>query len=185
MVKITISGFPGSGKTSVAKRLAKKFGCKFYSMGDLRGKMAVDRGISLNELNKIGEVASWTDEDVDLYQRELGEKEDNFVIEGRLSYFMIPHSIKIFLKVDLREGAKRIFGNQRSDEEHVDSVEEMMEAIKKRILSDKKRYAKYYGVNCYLESQYDVVINSTDISIADVVSLIQNKIEEKENPRNS
>jgi len=36
MVKITISGLPGSGKTTVGKNLAKIFGSKFISVGDIR-----------------------------------------------------------------------------------------------------------------------------------------------------
>jgi len=185
MVRITISGFPGSGKTSVGKKIAEKFGCKFYSMGDLRGRMAVDRGIDVDKLNEVGEKESWTDNDVDNYQKELGSKENNFVIEGRLSYFFIPKSIKIFLKVDLREGAKRIFLNQRSDEREVFSVEEMANIIEKRILSDKIRYRKHYDIDCYMESQYDIIVNSTNISIDEVVVLIQKKIEEMQNSRNS
>ncbi len=38
---ITIAGMPGSGKTTVAKILADKLNLKRYSMGDLRGKMAL------------------------------------------------------------------------------------------------------------------------------------------------
>jgi len=185
MVKITISGFPGSGKTSVGKEIAKNFCCKFYSMGDLRGKMAVEKGMSLNEFNKLGESEFWTDGDVDLYQKKVGEVEDDFVMEGRLSYFFIPQSIKVFLKVDLREGAKRIFANQRDDEDEVFSEDEMVLAIEKRIESDKKRYEKYYKVNCYLESEYDIVVNSTNMSIKEVVDLICKKIGEKMDGRNS
>ena len=37
---ITITGLPGSGKTSVAKHLAKHLHIKHYSMGDLFRKIA-------------------------------------------------------------------------------------------------------------------------------------------------
>ena len=178
MVRITISGFPGSGKTSVGRKIAERFDCSFYSMGDLRGKMAMDRGISLNELNRLGEAESWTDKDVDNYQKELGEKEDNFVMEGRLSYFFIPQSIKVFLKVDLKEGARRIFVDQRADEEKVEVLDEMIEAIKNRVESDRKRYKKYYDIDCYSELQYDIVVDSTDISIDEVAEEVILKIRE-------
>ena len=42
---ITISGWPGSGKTSVGKLLSKKLGYQFYSMGDLRGKVALEKNL--------------------------------------------------------------------------------------------------------------------------------------------
>ena len=95
MVKVTITGVPGSGKTSVGKLVAEKLGLKFFSVGDMRGQMAKERGITLTELNKIGEREGWTDKQVDDYQKEFGRKEDNFIFEGRLSFHFIPDSIKI------------------------------------------------------------------------------------------
>src|SRR5689334_16245543 len=95
---ISITGAPGTGKTSVGKLLAKRLGYNFYSVGDLRGKMAMERGLTIDELNKLGEKDASTDTMADDYQRELGRKEDNFIIEGRLSWHFIPHSFKVFLK---------------------------------------------------------------------------------------
>ena len=49
---ITISGTPGSGKSTVAKMIATKLGFKHYSTGDFMRQMAKERGISLEELSK-------------------------------------------------------------------------------------------------------------------------------------
>ena len=53
---ITISGIPGSGKTTVGRMLAEKLGYKFYSIGDLRGKMAMERGMTIDQLNELGKT---------------------------------------------------------------------------------------------------------------------------------
>src|SRR5260221_8570041 len=145
---ISISGVPGSGKTSVAKLLAKQRGMTFYSMGGLRGKMALERGITIDELNRLGETDPTTDTSVDDYQRELGKKEDNFVIEGRLSWHFIPNSFKIFLGCDLHEAAKRIYGarkneTSRDDEPLYANVEQAEKDIANRMASDDLRYQKY------------------------------------------
>ncbi len=164
---ITISGVPGSGKTSVAKIIAKRLGMNFYSMGGLRGKMALERGITIDELNKIGETDKTTDASVDDYQRELGIKEDNFVIEGRLSWHFIPHSVKIFLSCDPKEAARRIFSARqkssegRGDEPLYASAEDAEKEIKKRTASDVLRYEKYYGVDYRDPSHYDMAIDTT------------------------
>ncbi len=110
---ITISGQAGSGKSTVARMLAKKLGFKHYSMGDLRRKMALKKGITLAELNKLGEKEDFTDKDVDEHQKRLGEKEDNFVIDGRTSFHFIPHSVKVYLKAGIKERAKRVFQDER------------------------------------------------------------------------
>ena len=161
---ITISGKPGSGKSTVAKIIASKLGLKGYSIGDIRGKMALDRGITIDELNKIGEKEDFTDKKADEYQIKLGKDEDNFVIDGRLSYYFIPHSIKLFLSVDDDVGAQRIFAIKREDEEQEDSVEKLKDRLSKRVWSDHKRYQKYYGIDFESVENFDLILDTTDIS---------------------
>lgn len=165
---ISISGVPGSGKTSVAKILAERLGMNFYSMGGLRGKMALERGITINALNKVGEQDPTTDSTVDDYQRELGKKEDNFIIEGRLSWHFIPHSFKIFLTCDPHEAARRIFearkGEGREDEPEYKTLEDAERAITERMTSDALRYRKYYDLDYRDTSNYDLVVDTTTLA---------------------
>ncbi|MDP2918221.1 MAG: cytidylate kinase family protein, partial [bacterium] len=142
---ITISGRPGSGKSTVGKMLAKKLGYNFYSMGDLRGKMAMERGITINELNEIGKREGWTDREPDEYQKKLGKTEDNFVIDSRLGFYFIPHSFKVFIEVDSKIGAERVFKNQRPDEKPITDIKEMQTAFESRAKQDDERYQKYYN----------------------------------------
>jgi len=169
---ITIGGRSGAGKTSVAHTLARRLGYRFYSMGDLRGRMAMERGITIDELNEIGKKESWTDKEVDEFQKKLGKKEDRFIIEGWLSFYFIPHSFKVFLDVNSEAAAKRIFKNQRPDEEPQESAREVLKMVKKRMAESQKRYRKYYGVDCFCEECYDLVINTTNLTISQVVSKI-------------
>lgn len=167
---ISIAGTPGSGKTSAAKIVAARLGFPFYSIGALRGKMAKDRGMTIDELNALGETESFTDAEVDEYQKSLGIKEDNFVIEGRLAWLFIPHSFKVFLACDPDEAAKRVFQSRknpkedRSDEPLYTDPASAKSEIEKRTESDNRRYQKYYGVQYQDPSHYDLVINTTDLS---------------------
>lgn len=162
---ISISGVPGSGKSSTAKILAERLGMTFYSMGSLRGKMALDRGITIDELNKIGEDDPTTDTQVDDYQRELGKKEDDFVIEGRLSWHFIPQSFKIFLDCDPRTAAERIFSarkqKDRQDEPMYASVEDAQKEIAARVASDIRRYDKHYQVDYRDPKNFDLILDTT------------------------
>jgi cytidylate kinase len=182
---ITISGLPGSGKSSVAKLLAKRLKMKRYYMGEMRREIARNKGITLEELNRLGENEGWTDKTVDDYQRELGKKEDNFIIEGRTSFFFIPNSIKIFLDVDIRTGAKRIFkvieneGASKRNEGDFKTIDEAEKAISERIRSDRKRYKKYYGIDFLDKSHYDMVIDTTNLEISQVVEKIIRMIEKR------
>ncbi|HEU0051261.1 MAG TPA: cytidylate kinase family protein [Patescibacteria group bacterium] len=165
---ISLSGSPGSGKTSAAKLVAERLGLPFYSVGGLRGKMAMERGLTINQLNEIGETDKSTDTIVDEYQKELGKKEDGFVIEGRLSWYFIPHSFKVFLQCDSNEAAKRIFeehqngAQNRADEQKYETVEETRKALDRRIGSDVIRYEKYYDVDYRDPKHFDLVLDTTE-----------------------
>ncbi|NLZ74684.1 AAA family ATPase [Candidatus Falkowbacteria bacterium] len=170
---ISLSGAPGSGKSTIAKMLAAKLDWPRYYIGGLRRERAQKRGLTLAEYNKLGENDPVTDQEVDEYQRELGQKEDNFIIEGRTSWYFIPHSLKIYLDVSLEEGAKRIFGslqqkNDRNEDKKLDSVEAVIESNKKRIESDNVRYYKYYGIDVYNPKNYDFYLDTTNLTPEEV-----------------
>ena len=169
---ITISGKPGAGKTTIGKLLAQKLNYKFYSMGDLRGKMAMERNLTIDQLNEIGAKEDWTDKEVDTYQTKIAEKEDNLVFDGWLSFHFIPKSFKVFLDIAPEEAAKRVFKDQRPDEEHFDSVEKMQKEMANRLEQSRQRYLKYYNVDFLDRSHYDLIIDTTNMTPEEEVKLI-------------
>lgn len=161
---ITISGTAGSGKSTVAKALAKELGLKHYSTGDFMREMARKRGMTIIELNKLGEKDQSIDKELDERQIKLGRNEKNFVIDGRLSFYFIPNSIKIFLDADIEQRAKRIFNDKRKTENNL-TLKETLENIKERQESEIERYEKYYGLNPYKNKHYDILIDTTKLDI--------------------
>ncbi len=165
---ITISGVPGSGKTSVGKIIAEKLGYPFYSVGALRGRMAMEKGMTLDEFNALGETDSSTDTMADDYQKKLGSKEDNFVIEGRLSWYFMPKSFKIFLDCAPAEAAKRILASksERPDEKVSSDLAEVQKTLEARQASDVRRYQKIYGIDYLDKGHYDLVLDTTPLGSA-------------------
>lgn len=184
---ITITGVPGAGKSTVATMLSQRLKIPWYSMGDLRGKMATERGITIDELNAIGERKAFTDTDVDEYQAKLGREQDNFIMEGRLSWHFIPRSLKVFLDVDADEAAHRIFDASkkglRPDEKPYASAQEVKERVAARLASDSRRYQKYYNVDYLDRSNYDAVIDTTNKTPDEILSLILTALDEKQSDR--
>jgi len=181
---ITINGLPGSGKSTLAKFLARKLKMRYYSIGKKRRQLALSKGITIDELNKIGEKDPSTDKPIDDFQRKIGKK-DNIIVDGRLSWYFIPNSIKIFLKVDMKKGAERIMKANRKSERKYKSLKDAINEIKERIDSDKKRYKKYYNINnVYDIKNYDIVMDTTDLSIKEMCNLALKAINEfQENKR--
>ena len=176
---ITISGALGSGKSTVAKILAKNFDLKHYSTGDFMREIAAKRGVTLLELSKLAETDKTIDEELDERQINMGKEEDNFIIDARLGWHFIPYSLKIFLDVTDEEAAKRIFSEGRTDEKYNVDLQATLENIKNRRESEIKRYQEYYEVNYFDHNNYDLVVDTTGIPAVEVAEKIIKFIEEK------
>lgn len=172
-MKITISGYPGAGKGELIKALKDKYNLRFLSVGDLRGEMALDKGMTIEEFNKLGETGD-TDTAADEYQTKWAEEHDEWVIEGRLSYHFAGQAddvLNIFLYVDSRVGAERIFEAQergdksRLDETVVGTKKEKLEKIIERNASDDKRFEMCYGKGLDYKNpnNYDFYIDTTEL----------------------
>lgn len=174
---ITLSGAAGSGKSTIAQRLATELKWPRYYIGAIRREEARKRGLSLEEYNKLGETDPQTDIDVDEYQKKLGQEEDNFIIEGRTSWHFIPHSLKIYLDVSLDEAAKRVFlslqkNDDRNEGKDLKTLETVKDSIQRRAESDALRYRKYYDLDVNDKDHYDLYLDTTSLNPNEVYSLV-------------
>ena len=177
---ITISGKAGSGKSTVAKMLAKKLGLRHYSIGDSMRAMASEKGITLLELNKMAENDKSIDFELDNRLKELGKTKDNFVVDGRLTAFFIPNAeVKVFLDADDKVRAERILKDKRQHEKS-ENLKEAISSIEKREESEKKRYKKYYGVDYMGRKLYNHVIDTTKLNPNEVVEKIIGFVKSKQ-----
>ena len=171
---VTISGKAGSGKSTIARLLAKKLNLEHYSIGDLMREMARERKISLLELSERAEEDKAIDRELDKKQIQLGKKDD-LVIDSRLAAFFIPQAdFKIFLDCDDKVRAGRIMKDNREIEKSK-NIDEAIKKIKKREESERKRYKEYYDVDYCKKELYDFVIDTSDLSVGEVVERIIKK----------
>jgi CMP/dCMP kinase len=173
---ISISGNLGSGKSTVGKNLAKKLKFKHYSTGDFWRELAAKRGLDVYEYNKLAETDKTIDQEIDGYSAQLGQREDNFVIDSRLAWHFIPNSFKVKLLVDAEEGARRIFeqsqNTERGSEKKHESIEETIQVNKKREGSEKQRYIETYNADLTKLDNFDLVVDTTSITPEQVVKKI-------------
>lgn len=172
---ITISGDPGSGKSTLAEKLTKKFSAKRIYIGEIRRNLAKSKGITLAELNEYAETHPETDVKIDKEvakeARQLARR-SIVIVEGRTQFYFLPESLKIYVKVSLQEGARRIWQQIQKDakakakrnEGQYDNFNQLVKDIEKRIASDKKRYKKYYNLDHTNKSHYDLVIDTTRLN---------------------
>ena len=176
---ISVAGKPGSGKSTVARRLAARLGIDHVSAGDFMREMAADRGLSVHEFGAIAEGDSAIDRAIDDRSRVLGEQRDGFIIDARLAWYFIPRSIKVFLDVSIAVAADRIYGDRRGSEvENVD-VEATRENIRTRMASESRRYDDYYGIDYLDLENYDIVVDTSDLTVDEVVDAVLGEIQSR------
>ncbi len=170
-MKISISGTAASGKSTIAKKVAEKLGFKHFSMGDFQREIAREKGVTISELGKIEADDKSIDEMVDNKQIEIGKREKEFVIDSRLGTYFIPDSIKIFVDAALETRAQRRF-LQKQSEESFKSKSDAMRDILKREEINRKRFIKYYGFDFFDMHHYDLIIDTTNLTIEDAAEKI-------------
>ena len=171
-LKITLAGRPGSGKSSVAKELASRMGSDHISAGDFMRDMADERNVSVHVFSRMAEEDPAIDRAIDERSKTIGETKSSFVLDARLAWHFVPDSYKVFLDVDTDVAAARIFGDARTSESENVDLERTRRNTEHRAESETKRYALYYGVNYLDPSNYDLVIDTSNRTVEQVVDLI-------------
>ena len=172
---ITISGTPGSGKSTIARILAEKLHAERIYVGGIRRELAKKKGMTLMELNEYAKTHPETDVDVDekaaAEARKLEKEKKKVIVEGRTQFHFLPESVKIFIRVDVDEAARRIWNDlqqkerrQQRNEGNITSLAQMKRSITERFDNDQHRYRKYYNLDIMDMKQYDLVVGTTKIT---------------------
>lgn len=174
MTVITVSGKPGSGKSTIAELLHKKLGISYVYSGMIFRDTAKKYNMNLDEFGKFCEKNNKIDKELDKKQINILKK-GNVILEGRLAGWLAYHnnipSFKIFINADLKTRVNRIINRENGD------IEKRKKEIIERERSEFVRYKKYYNINLDDTSIYDLVIDSTKKSPEEIINIILEKLE--------
>jgi CMP/dCMP kinase len=173
---ITIAGRPGSGKSATAKTVAAKLGFQHFSSGDLLRKIGEEMGLDILQANLTAEKDAELDRRVDGRLVELGETQDQLVIDSRLAWHWIPSSFKVFLDLDLEIAARRILKSideARMENEHIPRDPKVYaQILQDRLASEVRRYQTKYKVDAYNKGNFDLVVDTGSNDLEAVVNLV-------------
>jgi CMP/dCMP kinase len=163
---ITISGKPGSGKSSTADRVAELLGYTRHSSGDMVRRVLAREGMSLEEYNRRAVDEHDLDDKVDEELRSLRNSKD-VIVDSRLGFYWIPESFKVYLDLDLEVATARIFkdavNNKKRSEagEGGDSLPDVARQVRERMQDEQDRFKTLYGVDPYNTRHFDLVIDTS------------------------
>jgi predicted cytidylate kinase len=176
-MRLTISGPPGSGKTTVCDKLSSVLSLKAVVFGRIFREIAEERNLTLSELGEMAEKDFSIDELIDSRLVRIARENDDIILESRLSAYMLTRNsipaFRIYLDASPDVRIKRI--GMRDSE----TFEQALTSTAERQASEEKRYMAYYGIDINDTSVYDIMINTDSIDPDQVVRKIIGALEAK------
>lgn len=163
---ITMTGHPCSGKTSISDILREKYNFKLIKMGDIFKAEAARRGISAaefsNERLKDPSFDFKIDKSIIPTAKEL-ENED-VVFDSRVAFHFLPKSFKVYIVLDEDEMVRRLLNSDRTGKEKYTDEKAARKALLDRKNVDRDVYKKIYNFDLEDFSNYDLILDTTNIT---------------------
>ncbi|MCS7124676.1 MAG: cytidylate kinase family protein [Candidatus Bathyarchaeota archaeon] len=146
---ICVCGMAGSGKSTVAKKLAERYGLKYYSGGDALRALAIEKGYKPLEkgwwesqeglafLENRGKNPEF-DRTVDEKLLKVAEQ-GNVILDSWTMPWLLKKGFKIWLEASPRKRAERVAKRDGI------SVKKALEALKSKEEKTKAIYKRLYG----------------------------------------
>ncbi|ELK49243.1 MULTISPECIES: (d)CMP kinase [Haloferax] len=153
---LTVSGPPGSGKSTTAAALAEAFDLEHISGGDIFRELAAERDMTAVEFNKLAEEDDQIDRDLDRRLRDIALDRDDVLLESRLAGWLAGDAadLRFWLDAPVDVRAERIADREGKP------VDVAREETTTREASEAKRYDAYYDIDITDLSIYDIALNT-------------------------
>jgi cytidylate kinase len=177
-----ISGMAGTGKSTLAKRLAQKYNLKYCSGGDALRALAAEKGFNSTKNGwwESPEGLCFLEQrttDVS-FDRAVDQKLLEFAAEGNVLLdswtmpWLVEGGFKIWLAASVEKQAERI-----SNRDHM-TVEESLRALKEKEARTKAIYKKLYGFALSEDfTPFDLILDTDNLSAEQVFQVLCNVVD--------
>ena len=166
--KITISGHPGSGTSTLVKGICEVKGWSSLNGGDIFRQEAKNRGLSLSEFEKVCSEDETVDKSLDeILKNHILDANGYEVLESRLcgwwAYNLEIDCVRLWLQANEKARAERVVMREGL------SLDAAMSNNQQRTEVDRLRFEEMYGLNPEDEKPYTHIIDASDLDAKEVL----------------
>jgi len=173
--RITLSGFAGTGKSTIGRVFSEKYGYEFISVGNFsRDFAAKEYGMTINQFQEKCKNDPELDRKIDNLFREECNNKTNIVVDYRLGFKFINDAFHVLLLASDNIAASRISQAKRENEDTD------IKSINERNALMKQRFIDSYGVDFTDNRNYHMVINTDNLTPEEIAYLIIENLERHE-----
>ncbi len=181
MAIITIGGNIGTGKSTLARRLANTLGYEYVYTGQIFRDLAAKRGLSIEDFYAEMKNSPKLEREIDERQAKLMREKDDLIVQGRIAWYFAKLSpfqvFNILLIVDPMVGAERAAQRPESKGK---AVREVARANIFRETTERERYKMLYDIQNHLDPKhYDFMLDTTKLTEDEVFKKVISKIRER------
>lgn len=176
-MKFTITGYMGSGKSTICDILKREYNFRIISAGSIFRKIGTEKNINVLEMTR--ELTKNNDTSVDNFidntmKEEFNKSKDDedVIFDSRLAWHFLENTFNIFIVVSPYQAALRTYLTRINDDEKYASLEDTINGLVERRVLENKRYKAIYNVNCEDLNNYDLVIDTSYISALEATDII-------------
>ena len=175
LLKVTISGPPGSGTSTLVSKISERRDWNSINGGDLFREEASRRGISVEELSSEAKEDLDVDRVLDsLLQERMNSPDCPEIVESRLSGWWAQKNslacLRVWVSVSDEVRANRIQKREGG------TFEKCLVKSKQRQADDKERYTLLYGIDLDDLSPYDLVVDADDLDEDGVFEIVNSNL---------
>jgi len=176
-IVLCICGMAGSGKSTIAKKLAEKYGFKYYSGGEALKALAIEEGYKplargwweseegMRFLEKRDKDPKF-DKKVDKKLLELGHQ-GNAILDSWTMPWLLEKGFKIWLEASPEKRAERIAKRDGI------SVKEALKALRNKEKMTKAIYKKLYGFSLGEDfTPFDLILDTDNLEAEEVFHVL-------------
>ena len=177
VVRVTISGHPGSGTSTLVNSLSQSLNWEKLNGGQIFRDMAEEQGLSLEEFGHKCKEDESVDQTLDkLLVDTMISQDSPEIVESRLSgWWAYKNNLqcpRIWVDVSEEVRAERVVNREGG------SIDLQLNLIRERMNSDASRYMQFYGLDINSHVPYTYVIDSDQKDAEEVLRDVLKHLEE-------